>query len=212
MTNASATNQVRFGDNDTGAGENADVVYSYVAYYNTAWNPPQSTAGSISEFAVWQGNMKALWPLLYNSGSFVSVKTLCGVPGNYLDKSDKIPAKVQRGITSQPSTASATPLTLAEMEAFVVGESVELQFYSSVFNTANNPAAIVAYLDGVQLGSIQAAANSINTQQMPIAIPSAMAKSFFGLHKAEGRFLSPDGSSTAYGHSTRRSLDVKAKP
>jgi hypothetical protein len=83
-TTGTATNNVRFGDASTTAGENADVIWDYVKYYQGGMLLPTASTSTCSEFAHWSGDKSALYASLWNSGSPVSVKQLCGVRRNYI--------------------------------------------------------------------------------------------------------------------------------
>jgi hypothetical protein len=87
LTSSDATAAtITFGDGDATSGSNAEVIWDYLAYYNTAAILPEYTGGSLSEFATWSGDQSALLPFLWNSGTPVSVKEYCGVPGNYVKR------------------------------------------------------------------------------------------------------------------------------
>lgn len=208
VTSASATNAINFGDFTATAGENADVIYSYVAYYNTAWNPPQFTAGSISEFAIWQGDLTALWPLLYNAGAFVSVKELLGVQQNYIDKSARLPTYSLKGITSAPTTTSTTAAVLNEMEAFCIGETMSGAFQAAVSNsTVAKTVNAAAYLDGVEQSRVFMQA-PVAAYVEPISA-NYKAKTYLGLHKTEARWYVDANTATASG--TLRNLVIEGK-
>ena len=212
---ASATNSLQFGDADSAADSNSDEVWSYVKYYNTAWNPPQFTSGSISEFAIWQGNLKALWPLLYNSGTFVSVKTLLGVRDNYIDKSDKIPAKVQRGITNAPTSTATTLTEQNECGAFVVGEVLDCNGTST---TVDSTGGIVHYAGFLVDGAGSTSDGETMQEYLPTAnsdsaalAPHKTVKSYLGLHKVS-LAATPSSACTWTMRATNRALNIKALP
>ena len=200
-----------FGDAAGAAGENADVIYSYVAYYNTAWNPPQFTSGSISEFAIWQGNQKALWPLLYNAGTFVSVKQLLGIQRNYVDKSDKWPTFVQKNITLNPSTNSTTFVLEPEMEAFVVADLIAFANDWAGYNdTVAQEVNITVAVDGVAPPSGNSSPG-IAYYNAPTGTSAAalsvrgIAKTNLGLHKIEGRIRV--SANNAFTHSRNLTME-----
>lgn len=211
FTVAVASNQIAFGDVSTTASENANVQWKYVAYYNTAWNPPQFTSGSISDFAIWQGDMTALWPLLYNGGSPVSVKALLGLPNNYLDKSGKGSMSVLHGITSSPTTTStAVPPTvvISELEGFVVGDFIEASVSGAFRNDTDQAHLYTAFaVDGVSAdGDLSAGSASGGLGYIPGAT-SKTVRTNLGLHKVEGRFSVGSGTGSASGQ--RRELKVR---
>jgi hypothetical protein len=206
---ATSSNRIAFGDISATAGENSDIVYSAAQYLVTGWNVPQFTAGSASEFAIWQGDMTALHPLLYNSGTFVSAEQLLGIPGNYLDKSSKIPAIVQRGITSSPTTTSTSDVLCAELERFVVAESVRVLNHTKVRNgTAGNASPISTYVDGVMVGKAQIDLSN-NNYDSDVVLPTTTFHTL-GLHKIEGKFAST-GATTVTSLLTNRTIEAEPK-
>lgn len=202
-------NKIDWGDASATAGENADVIYSYLAYYNTAWNPPQFTSGSISEFASWSGNQKALWPLLYNGGTFISAKALLGIRDNYLDKSSKIPAKVQRGITSGPTSASASQVLLPEMERFCIGEVIDVSAAASYSNSGAHAAHLLTIaVDGALIEETKVRAESQTaTEYFNLATGNKAIRTALGLHKIEAKWFVGSGTGT----SDYRNLSISAK-
>ena len=191
LTSATGSNILYFGDADAGAGENSDAIWSYVKHYTTAWTPPQFTAGSIDEFALWQGDLTALWPLLYNAGTQVSVKRLLGVQRNYLDKSEKIPATEVKGITSNPTTTSTTNVMIGEMEQFVIGDTLDTLFHinfsksttGNIWSTVRIDGKATDLGTGTQDGDIQYVAGAYYPV---IGNTRLVRKVGLGLHKAEG--------------------------
>ena len=206
---ATATNSLDFGDYSAGASARSDVIYSYMNYYTTAWSPPQFTTGSINEYINWQGNMKAMWPLLYNAGTQISGKTYMGIGANYLDKSGRIAPLVQRGITSQPTTTSTTSTPVPELEAYVMAERFEA---SANGPTRNDSLGDQVFLGIVVDGSLYGTENMSEAQAASRYGPNNVAqagKTYLGLHKmsASWRVTANTGSN----QTTRRTLIVEPK-
>lgn len=207
---ASALNKIDWADYSTTASENADAQWKYVAYYNTAWNPPQFTSGSISDFAIWQGDMSALWPLLYNGGSPVSVKALLGIERNYLDKSDKLLPIIQRGITSQPTTTSTTSALIPEMECFVVGEKIHSKADGPTRNdTLGDQVFLGIFVDGVLLGKENMAEAQVASRYAPNNVEEN-GNVNLGLHKTETRWRVT--ANTGSNNATNRKQIVETQP
>lgn len=214
MTSATASNKITFGDVSVTAGENADVVYDYMAYYNTAWNPPQFTGGSISEFACWQGDKTAFALSLYNSGTMYSVKQYMGVKQNYIDKSAKGLPVVQKGITGAPTTTStALPPTsvIPEMESFVVGEIINAGMTSGAFYSSGQ---VNSYFN-VQVDGVADQPNLTNTTPPAAStymspMPSRSDKTYLGLHKVSAQWGTASGTLTA--ENRERSMKIEARP
>lgn len=210
-TGATATNEVSIGDFANGAGENADSVHSYWKYYTTAWLPPQFTSGSLSEFAIWNGDKTSILPALYNSGTMISVKQYCGVEKNYVGDG-VVQTYFQKGITSAPSTAGSFAL-VPELEAFVVGSEIRFDSVMDFSNTNSTNSNFGPFVDGDT--KVLAGANSFNigiaagTSDVSAQTVAAKAKVPFGLHKVEQRWNASGGTMTS--NSTRRQVNVEAR-
>lgn len=210
MTSATATNSIVFGDQDSGAGNNADVVYSAMSYYNTDWLPPQFTSGSISELAIWSGDRTAILANLYNSGTHLSVKQYCNLELNYVDKSGKRTGISQLGITNNPSTTSTGAVTAPEMEGFIVGDCIDItaddnMSHSTTGSTAYGVVAI--YVDGAQQ-ALRAMVAQAAANDSTVGVRVRYAGNL-GLHKVERRWFT--GTGTLTGISIRRSLHALGK-
>ncbi len=191
-TAASATNQIDFGDINTSSGENADAVYSYWKYYTSAWLPPQFTAGSLAEIAIWTGDKTNLLSTLYNSGTPLAAKTFCGVEKNYIGDG-VVQRLAQTGIASSVTTNSTTMVLEPEMECFVVGSSLQASGQSTVI-----PGAAGRSVQGaIQVDEMAAAPQSIvyfgadGGSGYGSLDPSRLVpKTYFGLHKVMRSWLS----------------------
>lgn len=213
LTKASASssftgNSVNFGDIAGGAGENADAVWDYVKYYNTAWLPPQFTAGSLSELAIWTGDKTSLASSLYNSGTFVSVKQYCGLRKNYLDE---IPFEVSvNNITSNPTytTLWTNSALLAETEAYFIGGNARIDFDGTAFNSSISFTIFQAAVDGIGFQNRDIAVNQhSNANYYGSYSLHANRQLNFGLHKAEIR-IGVSGDTTTV---SARRMTVRAK-
>lgn len=212
-TTASASNFISFGDGDAAAGENADVTWDYLKYHNVAWLPPQCTAGSLSEIAFWNGDKTSLLNSLYNSGSFASVKSFCGLSKNFVGD-----AVVQRytmqGIVSGPTSSAASLWLLQpDIHAFAIGGEYSIQSSTNISNSGGAATLYTTlFVDGEQQ----------DRSFRGIAIPAANSNChaitqgdgklpYFGLHKIEPRW-NDAGSTNAFlpGNYRRAELEVWA--
>lgn len=194
MLLATANNQIDFGDRSVTAGENADITWDYMGYYNTANVYPQFTSGELSEFAVFSGDKNTLGQAVYNAGVPTSIKTYCGLSRNYTDESI-IHRVQQKGITVTTSTASAAfPPTVVsqEMEGFVIGSFVESRSCKgySYNDTGGSSVNQVTAIDGVASSIDTTGGTSSAASTLCFSDPSRGIKTYFGLHKLELRFAS----------------------
>lgn len=211
--NVSAINQdqILFGDNSPTAGENADVVYSYMKYSTAAALLPQFTTGSLSEIAIWKGDRTSLLATMWNAGSPISAKQLCGAEKNF--KGDIwVQRVVQRGITAGPTTTSAAPSVQPEMESFVIGSEISLNLLaedycpdSSVSQGQTNTLTLDGAIVSTMTFSTVSAGVALNISNM------SLSKTFFGLHKAERRWAF-GGTGTLQSAGTSRVLRIEARP
>jgi len=208
--NAGTPNRILWGDLETTAGENADVVTSYFSYYTTAWTPPQFTSGSISELAIWSGDKTNILVALYNTGTPISVKQYCGLPQNYIDKLYRPTKLAQRGITYTSTTTSTTPVTIAELELFVIGSELDCEVKATVSTTtAGDGVYCSVVVDGVVPGSSFDAGGhqvAVNNYFGSTAHRS-LTKTYAGLHKINGMWKVPNGN-TGSTPGTLRGLTV----
>ena len=217
VTNSTATNEVAFGDESANANANADAVYDYVAYYNTAWLPPQFTSGELHEFAYWQDDRNQVLPTLYNSGSQQSVKSYIGVEENWIG-----PIAQQRieqmAIISGPTTSSTANSLIPEMEGFVIGSDIKADIGGSFLNTQAVAGDLTVGL------AIDTEANSLNTKSaygafrpqaasvdFTINSPPMKTRSYFGLHKVNGYWSQFSGANTATALGYRK-MTIEAQP
>ena len=208
-TSAAAANAIFFGDADTTASANADAIWSYVKYYQGGMILPTATTGTCSEFAHWSGDKSALYASLWNSGTPVSVKQLCGVPRNYQFE-QVVQREVRRNVTSAATTTSATDAVIAEMEAYVIGSNVMESFYTSTGNNTNGTNNFVStYADGVMVDKTRFDIfTGFTSTPQTDALPNSQKTVPLGLHKMEARFSTSGGTMTAYAY---RNLTVEAR-
>lgn len=139
MTTASANNSVTWGDTDTAANENADVVWDCLGYYNTANLGPQFSGGEVHEFGAWTGDKSLLGEALYNAGVPLSIKQYCGIGKNFAGEVQQL--QFTRGITSSPSLAAVFAgtdygLPWPEVDQFVIGTTIKASYGMTISNTA----------------------------------------------------------------------------
>lgn len=210
LTTASANNEIHFGDVSTTANENADVIYDYVKYYNTAWLPPQFTAGSLSEFAIWNGDHTALLATVWNAGAPISAKVLCGAQKNYVGD-EVVQTASQADITQAPTVASSVPTLIPEMERFVVGSRVVQEVLGGFFNNTGGFATILGvYADGIVKDITFVATVTGGYTDAIIAASKDLLP--FGLHKIDARFWNNGNTSTAsINNLSRRKFNFEAR-
>lgn len=205
---------IQIGDLNAAASANADARWGYWNYYTTAWLPPQFTAGSLSELAIWTGDKTSLASPLYNSGTFVSVKQYCGVRKNYLDE---LPPRriVADGVTSGPTTTTTWGTgfsMLADMEAFVIGTRGHIDFRGPSQNSSISFTVQQPVWDGK---------TTVTKEYMGIAQPSnagyydsvsawrPLDSGYFGLHKADVRWAVSADTGTSGGTARRMIVEIR---
>ena len=213
---SSATNEVQFGDNTTTAGENADAVWDYVSYYNTAWIAPQFTGGSISEYALWTGDQTSLASPLYNSGTRVSVKEYIGANKNWVAEQEVIQQELRQGITNTVASTTTTfpPTTIVtDLEAFVIGSYVEIKPGTAQCYNSTDASSVYAsgFVDGGHgdtnlQGAVVVAASGASGGHAP-AIGRVVPNTYFGPHKLDIRFNASANTATFQ----RRSATFEAR-
>lgn len=210
LTGATASNEITFGDGAASAGENADVTWDYVKYYTTAALLPQFTSGSLSEFAIWNGDKTVILAALYNSGNETSVKQFCGLLTNYVG--DEVVQRHSQGqVTVGPTTTSTTSVLVPDMEGFAIGSKIQadldLSFSVNIAGTVLNPAV---FCDGryTQPGSnIGGIGQPVNGYGVRVLANGNYNKEFFGIHKVEGRWQVSANTATA----NQRTLKIEAR-
>jgi len=206
-TGATALNQIVFGDANPSANENADAVWDYVKYYNTAWLPPQFTSGSLSEFAIWNGDKTSILATLYNSGAPISVKQFCGTQKNYVGD-EVVQLATQHGIVATPSTNSVYPALaqIPEMERFVVGSQVKVDYSADSYNDTNAFASYrVSLIDGYPMSKSSGLAwGSAGANYQTLVSSRDFVRVAFGLHKAEVKYAAQNPSTTQDSGTGRR--------
>ena len=193
FTHADATGPgLYFGDSDATASSNAEAIYDYIKYYETAAVLPQFTSGSLSEAALWSGDMRYFLSMLYNSGTRYSAKKLCGISENYV-KWVKQSVK-QEAIASTPTTVSTTPVLLTDMERFIYGAKLKTILSSTMqSDTLMKQVRTCVFIDGKADKYYSAYLGTINLGADAAAAMTGLDRSLsdgllFGLHKIEGRW------------------------
>ncbi len=204
MTTATATNELAWGDNDATSGSNADVVDDYIKEYNTAWLPPQFTAGSLSEAAFFSGDRTGILASLYNGGTLKSTREYCGIGRNYVER--VIESVGLKGVTSGPTTTSTTPTLLTDMEAFIIGEYVSLSLEHSA-NVNGTTVYTTVFADGSQQGGeISHFVPDTNYKNISVSFKNRLT---CGLHKLEGRWYVASGTGSSYGQRRNFNFEVR---
>lgn len=196
---ATALNQINFGDEDSTSGENSNTEWDYFKYYSTNWLAPQVTGGALSEIAVWNGDKTTLINSLYTAGTFISVKQFCGLGRNTVGSSQDNWV-YRSGVSGSPSITNPgydTPAT--EMEGFVVGRTVEVSGFTSMYNNASAWTGYVqGYIDGNLMGPVSQVPATTGAANYHTSVGvSGTHKMDFGLHKGELR-VNAGGSGSAF--------------
>lgn len=181
LTATSASNQIVFGDINNTAGENADVIWDVVSYYNTAAVLPQiSTNCLLHEYGYWSGNKTMLLSTLYNTGIPYSIKSLTGSANNY---AQEIPYyEYKRGIIATPSVGAASYTYIRDINTFSLGDNFRVS--SSASGLDSGGAATFSYSlseNGKTVSSGQATTGAANFLVLLASI-DRKSKNYFGLH------------------------------
>lgn len=213
LTGTTSTNSIWFGDASNGSGDNADAIWSYVKYSTAGMLLPTPASGaSLSEQAYWSGDQSALLPLLWNSGSPVSVKKLCGVTKNYIDGRDAgVSREVRRGVASGLTTTSTALVAMPDLEAFIHGSYAEI---STAVHSANSVAGNTNYaasvFDGINTSTSAMAVATVPMANTWVNLPiNTKHNSYLGLHKCNAAWSTNSGTATLNG--AVRSISVEAK-
>jgi len=204
LASATGVNQVFFGDVDVDIGIQADVIYEYIRYYE-GWTPPEFSSCIIDEFGLWSGDKSVLLPILYNSGTRISIKDLAGIKDNYVDL-DKLIAKVT-GVSGTITTTSTTFSLMTDMEMFILVPKSQVKIgHSSMTSNATALTVIVPVVDGV-LDTNDWTSSKLNGS----AVPSnqRVKKLSTGLHKIETHYRSTTGGTTSQSDGNRRETIVE---
>lgn len=210
-TGATANNQLDWGDTSVTANENADVLWDYMGYYTTTNIYPQFTSGELHEFAVFSGDKNLLGQAIYNLGVPFSVKQYCGIPRAFISEITQKNELI--GITTAPSTASATDVIVPEMESFMLGSELYAYGKSGINNnTASQNAQSFIYMDGSQISGSLGGTTQVGAGGGQVITVAATSRRItnFGLHKVELRYNAVTGGTTSM-DSTRRALQLEAK-
>ena len=210
LTWALAANSIDFGDQTGSAGENANVIWSYVKYYQGAMILPIAGANTCSEFAHWSGDKSALFASLWNSGSPVSVKQLCGVEKNYIGEGI-VQKEARKGVENAPSTTSTTDVVVPDLEGYLLGSTFDIDVQSTdSLTNAGYYRALSIYVNGVSREEHLAHAPGAS-YSTPIHIYDQYETSFVGMNKVEGRWKMGAGGGTLTSNAKRRSLIIEAR-
>ncbi|MFC1567324.1 hypothetical protein ACFL3R_00620 [Thermodesulfobacteriota bacterium] len=211
---ASGSTEVNWGDSDTTAGSEADVVWHEMLVYDAGPLLPSAADGMIlHESAFWSADMTDIAALLYNSGTFKSVKELCGLDKNYVER--VYASEKRRSITAPTNTG--TDALLAEMECFALVPNTKLKmgFTGYLFqDTDQKYARTYFHIDGASTFTSGYAYEELiviteaATANANMAHTSSLQREFLcGLHKIEVWWKSEDATSTAYA----RNLTIEEK-
>lgn len=195
FTSTSSTNAIQFGDGAATAGENADVIWSYVKYYQGGAILPQASTGmSLHEYAYWSGDKTVMLPALYAAGTPISVKAISGLRTNYVEE---VQWSDQRfSVIGSPSTTSTTPILQPDMEMFVLGDKLDINGFDSLQNnTALVGNYLYIYIDGTSVNLTGQTSPGAN-EAIPITTRAIIAR-YIGLHKVEGRVSCTSGTLTS---------------
>ena len=193
LTAASGSNQIAFGDTDAVASANADAIWSYVKYYQGGMLLPTAGSNTCSEFAHWSGDKSALFPSLYNSGTPVSVKQLCGVPRNY--QFEQVVQREVRRLISTSTTSSSSDAVLTDSDSYVIGSDLNIASDIRASHSAANGQFVTNNrVDGVAISSPNFAVSNA-TAGFPVMISRNLSfKPPLGLHKVDATLLTPSGA------------------
>jgi hypothetical protein len=180
-------------------------VWDYVKYYNTAWLPPQFTAGSLSKSRSGTATARPARDAVERSAP-ISVKQLCGMTVN------TGPVVQQRrrlqGITSSPTTTSTTfSSPVAEMEMFAVGSEFEARMQFASSNSGANNCSQTLYTDGANVPSGTYTKDTGTTDVGRSYVERVRVP--FGLHKIDHR--AAVGAGTQTWTQQQRSFAVEAR-
>lgn len=211
LTATTATNAIRIGDQTPTSGENADAVWSELKYYSTAALLPEFTSGSLHEWSCWSGDQAALFPLLYNSGAFISAKELCGVKGNIITRLEQVIKR--QGITSGPTTVATSPADVPDMQAFVYGDRFACLAEGSAANsTVGASTSLAIAVDGSVASEIDESRIEQPSGSGGYALPIVVSRSlatFSGLHALSAKWFVGSGTGTFHGRKRRLNVEVK---
>lgn len=203
-------NALYFGDFNSSAGENADAIWSYLKYYEGGMILPIATAADCSEFAHWSGDKSNLFAPLWNAGSPVSVKELCGVERNYIGEG-VVQKEVRTGVTSNPTTTSTSMTLMPDMELYIIGEEIGGEHWSVQRNsTVGASNYIEMYLDGSAENVYAGIALPIANGSFPLALNLPKTKTALGLHKVDARWSVTGGTATTPTNDRLVQLEAKS--
>jgi hypothetical protein len=136
ITWASAAEGLYWGDATTDADKNSDAIWSEVLIYDGGLLNLEVNDCELSEFAYWHGDQTGILAQLYNSGSLLSVKKVCGIKQNYISRFDNV-IRVG-GITTGPVVATTTRVTIPEMQLLTLlsDRPLRIEFDGCGYHTA----------------------------------------------------------------------------
>ncbi len=209
FSNAAGLQQMWVGDNDTTAGSDADVIYEEILCYDAGPLLPSAADGLVvDEFAFWSADMTDIAVLLYNAGTPVSVKEVCGLDKNYVENIRF--EKTNRNTASPTNTGTAALLTDAEMFTLTPASNIEIHTIGSLGQNTDqkwvrlNHKVDGAYVvgDGNQVRYVSAVAGAAIGASL-----ETYKKVLCGLHKVETWWNSEDATSSAWSYQ----MNVKEK-
>jgi len=207
FTDSTASNKVLFGDNSTAAGENADVKWYYVKYYEGVHLPEYSTQ-QLSELAHWNDDRSSFLSTIYNAGTILSVKTLAGINQNYVKTVKQVVSA--QGITSGPTTTATSFVPADEMQAFCFGSRVKgVCINTTRSSSAGSNIYNQVFIDGVTDTARRAYAESSNTEDEHNLVSRNDKPTYDGLHFVQMMNFTASGTMTLL--ATYRVLDVEAE-
>lgn len=207
LTVATTNNFINFGDRDSGtSGNNADVEWHYVKYYESAYLP-EFTSGAISELAYWNGDRSSAMPYIFDGGTPQSVKRLAGVKKNYIEKV-KFKKEV-KGINPSISTTSNNLVPIPEMEIYFLGQQYNIDAHAALSgDTAGSYARFAIGLDGLVDPFVNGGASSIvNVNQIFAGIEFKNGKTFNGLHYVQSMYSISAGTGRVDNRSRELSIE-----
>lgn len=186
LVGTTATNSIIFGDAASVAGENADVTWSYIKYYQGGMLLPAANGASLSEFAYWSEAQEAVLGGVYHATTPISVKKYCGLERNYIE--NIVQREDRYGVANSLSTSSTTPVLLTDLESYIVGSTITDSYNCSITNNVGSAASYVySYIDGSVLLFSSMTTSGASSPVVPAAATGTRV-SYLGLHKTELRF------------------------
>ena len=205
---AAGAGGMRIGDIDTTATSEADVSWIEWLVYDGGPFYLEVNDCQLSEFACWNGDLTGIADELYNSGTNLSVKQVCGISKNYLNR--YITVAEATGVEASPTTTSTTLVTMEEMEVFhLSGADVDAFFQVNAVANSNLGVLVSNYitLDGIKIDDSYSLHESGAAADWGPVGGRVVITPLVGLHKWEVRWLVSANTGTANG--ADRLLSIK---